>query len=174
VNPILFTNVPDAGLAVNLSDRSWLPESFQGGSGSVAVAFVLRRQKEGVHLTGEMKLDVDLQCDRCLDSYNTKIDGTFSVDLVVGEPDPIGDDDVEYICNAADMDTMFVESAQVDLGEIARQQLYLQIPVKKICTADCPGLCQCGEKNGSPACNCEKTIDSPFAALAALETVKKD
>ena len=72
------------------------------------------------------------------------------------------------------MDTMFIVSAQVDLAEMARQQLYLQLPVKNICTVDCSGLCQCGEKHGSDACTCEKRNDSPFAALAKLGVAKRD
>ncbi len=174
MEPVLFVNIPDAGLAVNLPDASWLPQSFQDMDVPPVVSFFLKRQQDGVLLTGEMNLDLRLQCDLCLDFYQQEVSSEFSVDLVVGEPAPINDDQVEYICSVADMDTMFVESAQVDLDEMARQQLYLQLPVKNLCAADCPGLCQCGEKKGSAACTCEKIIDSPFAALAGLDAAKKD
>ena len=174
MDPVLFVNIPDGGLVVDLPDGSWLPESFQDVEVPPVVSFFLQRQRDGVHLTGKMNLVLNLQCHCCLELYPKTIASEFSVDLVVGEPAPIGEDQVEYICNAADMDTMFIESAQVDLHEVARQQLYLQLPVKNICEADCPGLCQCGEKKGSTACTCEKIIDSPFAALAKLDAAKKD
>lgn len=173
MEPILFVNIPDQGLVVELADGSWLPASFHA-SKIAPVSFFLQRQQDGVHLTGKMELVVDLHCDRCLDLYKKNISAEFSVDLVVGEPAPLSDDQVEYICSAVDLDTMFVELPQVDLPEVARQQLYLQLPVKKICDADCPGLCQCGEKNGSAACTCEKVIDSPFATLAKLGVAGTD
>ena len=174
VTPILFVNIPDSGLAVDLPDGSWLPESFQCLAPPPVVAVFLKKQQGGVLITGKMDLVLNLQCDLCLDWYPEKIHSDFSVDLVVGEPEPMVDDQVEYICNATDMDTMFVESAQVDLYEVARQQLYLQLPVKKKCAVDCSGLCQCGEKKGTSACTCEMIIDSPFAALATLDAAKKD
>ncbi len=173
MEPILFVNIPDVGLDVDLADDSWLPASFHG-SEVASVSFFLQRQQGGVHLTGKMELVLGLQCDRCLDLYKKSISAEFSVDLVVGEPAPTSDDQVEYICSAADLDTMFVELPQVDLPEVARQQLYLQLPVKKICEADCPGLCQCGEKKGSTACTCKIIIDSPFAALAKLGVAGTD
>jgi uncharacterized protein len=172
VKPVLFADIPEEGLAVDLPDGSWLSEDFQTGGSTPVVSFFLQKQERGARLTGEMSLGVTLQCDRCLDSYQQLIESVFSVDLVVGEPEPVGDDQTEYICSPADMDVMFVESAQIDLDEMARQQLYLQLPVKRICEADCPGLCQCGEKKGSAVCNCEKIIDSPFAALATLAARK--
>ena len=173
MKPVLFVDVPDDGFVVDLPDGSWLPESFQKtGEPIPVVSFFLQRQQRGIRLIGKMSLDVTLQCDRCLDSYQQFIKSAFSVDLVVGEPESLGDDQTEYICSPADMDVMFIESAQIDLHEMARQQLYLQLPVKRICAVDCPGLCQCGEKKGSAACNCEKIIDSPFAALATFAARK--
>ena len=168
VEPILFTSISDSGLNVVLPDGSWLPQSYQDVQSAPDVSFFLQRGDGGVHLTGTMALVLNLQCDRCLDAYKKRIACEFSVDVVVGEPAPLADEQMDYICEAAEMDTMFVESAQVDLHDVARQQLYLQLPLKKICEVDCPGLCQCGEKNGSPACACEKIIDSPFASLAKL------
>lgn len=172
MEPVLFVNIPEAGLVVDLADGLWMPTSLEKGETVPVVSFYLQRQQGGVHLSGTMNLMLSLQCDRCLDTYQHEIDAVFSVDLVVGAPVALKDDQIEYICSGADMDTMFVELAQVDLDEIARQQLYLQLPVKKICEADCPGLCQCGEKEGS--CACEKIIDSPFAALAKADSAKKD
>ena len=174
MKPVLFADIPDDGFVVDLPDGSWLPESFQDDESIPAVSFFLQKQQRGVRLFGEMNLVVTLQCDRCLDLYQQSVRSVFSIDLVVGEPEPLRVDQVEYICNAADMDVTFIESEQVDLHEIAKQQLYLQLPVKKICEADCLGLCQCGEKKGSAACNCEKIIDSPFAALATLAAGRKD
>lgn len=175
VKPILFADIPEGGLAVTLPDDSWLPESLQAPEEMASeVSFLLQRQAKGVLLTGRMDLVLNLQCDRCLDTYQKRIVGEFSVNLVVGVPEPISEEHGDYICKSDDLDTMFLDSAQVDLLEIARQQLYLQLPVKKICEDRCPGLCQCGEKIGSEACICEKIIDSPFAALASIAAAKKD
>lgn len=174
VKPILFSDIPNGGLAVTLPDVSWLPESFHTSEVTPKVSFLLKRQGKGVLLTGKMDLVLDLQCDRCLDMYQKKIVSEFAVDLVVGGPEPVLEEQVDYICKSDEMDTIFLESPQVDLQEMAQQQLYLQLPVKKICDERCPGLCHCGEKVGSADCTCEKIIDSPFAALAKFNTAKKD
>jgi uncharacterized metal-binding protein YceD (DUF177 family) len=174
VKSILFADIPEGGLAVTLPDDSWLPKSLQAPGMVPEVSFLLQRQAKGVLLTGRMDLVLNLQCDRCLDTYQKRIIGEFSVNLVVGVPEPISKEHGDYICKSDDLDTMFLDSAQVDLLDMAQQQLYLQLPVKKICEDRCPGLCQCGEKVGSEACICEKIIDSPFAALASIVAAKKD
>lgn len=174
VKPILFSDIPNGGLAVTLDDDSWLPDPFHASGVTPKVSFLLKRQAKGVRLSGKMDLVLDLQCDRCLDIYQKKIVSDFSVDLVVGGPEPILEEKVDYICKSDEMDTIFLESPQIDLVEMAQQQLYLQLPVKNICEERCPGLCHCGEKIGSADCTCEKIIDSPFAALAKIDTAKKD
>ena len=174
MKPILFTDIPKGGLVVTLPDDSWFPKSCQALEVSSEVSFLLQKQSTGVLLSGTMDIVLNLQCDRCLDTYQKKIVSDFTVDLVVGEPEQISEEHGDYICKLDEMDTMFLESAQIDLLEMARQQLYLQVPVKKICEAHCPGLCQCGEKVGSEACTCKKIIDSPFAALANIDAATKD
>jgi uncharacterized protein len=59
----------------------------------------------------------------------------------------------------------------VDVVDLLRQQVYLSLPVKQICSHDCKGLCpQCGLDLNREACICPQNVQSsPFAVLAALQ-----
>ena len=59
----------------------------------------------------------------------------------------------------------------LDLSELARSDLFLNLPSVFTCSDDCKGLCRiCGNNLNEKACDCgEKTQNnSPFAALKSL------
>ncbi len=75
-----------------------------------------------------------------------------------------------------DLDVVEVEQPEVDLSEIGRQQLYLALPVRRLCRPDCRGLCPvCGTDLNRDQCTCDRRgKDSPFAVLAALNKKKSN
>jgi uncharacterized protein len=56
---------------------------------------------------------------------------------------------------------------EIDLAEIAREQILLDLPQQFFCSDDCKGLClKCGSNLNLIDCNCiEKEIDPRWAAL---------
>jgi uncharacterized protein len=77
--------------------------------------------------------------------------------------------DLEY--RIPDLDTVILEEPVIDLDDIIRQQLLLALPMKKLCSEQCKGMClRCGANLNQNACGCDgEPQDSPFAILAQLK-----
>ena len=66
---------------------------------------------------------------------------------------------------AVDLDASFYRDEQIDLGELVREQFYLVLPMKPLCTDACRGLCsQCGTNLNISTCGCTFTWDDPRLA----------
>jgi uncharacterized protein len=78
------------------------------------------------------------------------------------------EDDLEV--EEADLDEQLVEGDEVDLTEIIREQILLNLPEQVLCKEDCKGLCpQCGANRNLIDCDCgEDEIDPRWAALKNL------
>lgn len=72
-----------------------------------------------------------------------------------------------------DLDTGTYENGEVDVAELLREQVLLEIPITPLCKADCKGLCQsCGKDLNEGACDCRPQQGDP--RLAALARFKLD
>jgi len=71
-----------------------------------------------------------------------------------------------------DLTTAFYENAEIDLGQLMREQFYLSLPMKPLCRDDCKGLCAtCGTNWNTDACDCKHEWDDPrLDALRELRT----
>lgn len=97
-------------------------------------------------------------CDRCATNCSERI-------LV----------DKEYILsleleNEDNDNILLVTEGELNLAELCRTDVLLQIPMKHLCKPDCKGLCsQCGVNLNEKSCSCnKKQIDPRLAALAEL------
>ena len=63
-----------------------------------------------------------------------------------------------------------MEGSEIDLAEIAREQILLDLPQQFFCKDDCKGLCEkCGTNLNLKDCDCEDDeIDPRWAALKNL------
>ena len=65
-----------------------------------------------------------------------------------------------------------VAAGDVDLVQVAREQIYLNLPLKSVCRDDCKGLCAtCGANRNRIECACSG--DQPDPRLAPLLELKK-
>ncbi|MFH1149345.1 MAG: DUF177 domain-containing protein [Actinomycetota bacterium] len=126
--------------------------------------FELRRITGGVQATGDINGEVPLSCYRCLEEFRHPI--SVKVDEVVltvatGQREP-GDLDDEYM----------VLDEQLDLEPILRDAVYLAIPVRRICSEECRGICPtCGENRNLVECGCPAR--EPDARLKPLADLKR-
>ncbi len=70
-----------------------------------------------------------------------------------------------------DIDITYLAEDHIELGEVVREQLQLQIPFQPLCSETCKGLCSnCGTDLNQGRCACARLQKaSPFAALAGLK-----
>ena len=122
------------------------------------------------HLRGSMAVGVELACVRCLEPF--RLDVAEALDLLFLPPSAnVGPEDHgERELKDEDMTVSFYQDDAIDLSHLIREQLYLALPMKPICRADCAGLCPaCGANLNLAPCSCvPETVDPRMASLKAL------
>lgn len=132
---------------------------------------------EILQIEGEVETRLRQQCARCLEPVE------FDMKVQLQEAFPIEDIRHPGSRKSEDPDIDFVVRSVVyldrgkpilDLDELLRQALLLELPGRVVCSEDCPGFCAgCGADLRHEACRCSTaapTVDteSPFARLGAL------
>lgn len=108
-------------------------------------------------LIGKAETEVLLACSRCDDSFSKSI----SIDIKEKLSDTINNDDAEII---------LIDIDKLNLYQIIENSLVLELPVKRLCSESCKGLCQqCGTNLNSSECKCNnEDIDPRLAKLKEL------
>jgi uncharacterized protein len=138
--------------------------------GPVDARCVLRRKGEAqVALTGRVAVDLLLVCDRCLGSYDFKVDSEFQLLFEVESQESRRIKALD--ARIDDLDSEVLDEPVIDLDDVVRQQVYLALPMKNLCSDSCKGVCaRCGTNLNLAACGCaEEGKGSPFAVLARLK-----
>ncbi len=105
-------------------------------------------------------------CARCL----SEIRGTFSIqfDRTVVTEGTLSEKELEE--NADEY--VIIKNRSLDVDEQLREALILSVPMRFLCTEDCPGLCpKCGKALRDGKCGCpEKETDPRWDVLKKYRT----
>lgn len=125
------------------------------------------KKGENILLKGKIVCDIELQCSRCLSSFIQKIDSTLDIEL---RPLREINEEGYFELQKDDLDVGFYKGGVIDLEEIVSEQLFLNIPMKPLCSIECEGLCpQCGVDLNKNKCTCHlKGIDERLKILTKL------
>lgn len=135
----------------------------------VAECGLERKGEDKVALRGRVDVQVLLPCDRCLGWYPFQVETDFQLIFALDNDEAWQVKTLESL--PSDLETEVLSEPVIDLDDVLRQQVYLALPVKSLCSATCAGLClQCGANLNETTCECSKMVkNSPFAALAQLK-----
>ena len=138
-------------------------------AGDIQVRGQLRKSTAKVDIGGNLHALVEIECTRCLIPVERELDITFEVDFVSKEMFP---ESKETHLETGDLDTDVIEGNELDLKQIAREQILLNIPETVLCRDDCKGICPtCGKDLNEGQCQCaEDEIDPRWAALKDLKS----
>lgn len=130
--------------------------------GPISAELTVTNTGEAYLVTGELSLDVELQCSRCLKPLQTKVEASIEEEFYqhpheVEEELPFDDD-------------LVVDGDELDATSLIEESILISIPMKPICSPDCPGLCStCGADLAEGDCECDNTdIDLRLAPLKEL------
>lgn len=109
------------------------------------------RSRDGFpRLSAEVSFDFSVPCDRCAEKIDRRFRYSFSHILVRSLED--GDED-RYV---------EVKNDTLDLDELMREDILLELPTKFLCREDCRGLCPvCGKNLNEGPCGCEAPKGDP-------------
>ena len=131
----------------------------------VHLAFDIHKDKDKFRLVGNVRTDLELACSRCLEPFRMSVDIAFDQRYL---PQSEATAEAEIEVEEDDLETSFYQDEQIDLNELMREQFYLALPMKPLCTEDCKGLCpQCGTNLNTGTCDCAPVWEDP--RLAALK-----
>lgn len=120
--------------------------------------------EDSILLTGSVQYSYAEQCARCLTEFENKVETKFEA-VVVQRRD---DDD-----NESDEIKLVTIDGCVNLDETIKQLVYLSMPMKSVCKADCKGLCPtCGVNLNIEECKCQNKITDP--RFEKLKNLLKD
>lgn len=110
-----------------------------------------------IKISGVINGILELQCSRCLENFSYKIDLTI-------------DEEFTNNINNEDDSIILVEGDELDITEIIVNNVISTLPIKKLCSENCNGLCQeCGTNLNVHNCNCNKQdVDIRMAKLMDL------
>lgn len=118
-------------------------------------------------IKGNIEAALEIECSRCLQKIDKNFDITFHAAFVSPE---YYTQEKEAELNAEDLDVSVLEGHEIDLTELVREQILLNLPEQVFCKEDCKGLCEkCGANRNLINCNClENEVDPRWAALKNL------
>lgn len=170
---ISFDAILDPGLHLEITDAEWFPEGDWRRVGPVQAKLFLTRQNRRVFLDGRLHFTCRFVCDSCLEDYDDAQDFSFKVEFeYLDAKDPYWQsDEHEHQCPQAEMEVEFVSEPEIDIHAMLEQQVILSVPVKRLCSHSCRGLCpSCGRNLNTDVCSChDQESNSPFQVLAQLK-----
>jgi uncharacterized protein len=136
-------------------------ESFVLQSGGRLSCHVERQDDETVHVKGRFQARVSLDCGRCLEPFQLRLEHDLDQFYLPHRADDAGPEDEEEL-SGRDLVVAYYREGQVDLGEMIREQIFLSIPMKRVCRDDCLGICpSCGLNRNMTQCECRAESTDP-------------
>jgi len=115
------------------------------------------RHQTGMMCRGHLAATAMVPCARCLEAYPLTVDRRFEVSYLPGPPPDVADLEIQIFRDDLDVSFLGPEGA-LDVDAMAAEQVYLEIPMKPLCSPDCRGLCpRCGTNLNIETCACRTT-----------------
>lgn len=110
-----------------------------------------------INLDARLTTEFILACSRCLEKFN------YPLDIEIKEQFSRDKDN-------KDEDIILIESDKLDITDIIENNIFLALPMARLCKEDCKGLCQeCGNDLNKSTCSCTKeNVDPRLAKLKDL------
>lgn len=159
---LLISEIPVEGLDFDIE------ESIKSDDLLSPVRGQLKILKVGTEIIirGNLRANVEVQCSRCLKDFWNEI--SVPVDVVYHPVEELRGED-KHGLSIEDLDMGFYSGENLDLLDLIKEQITLNLPMKPLCTDLCKGIClQCGTDLNTGECGCSAKETDP-----RLEVLKK-
>ena len=139
---ILEYQIPYKGLSIgkheyefHAQEEFFASKQVEGiENGDLIITFILDRQSR--LMQGDLRIEgsIKLICDRCLESFDYKINIDYNQIYKFGEMPEKQNDDLIYLSDS---------DFQIDISELIIENIMLEIPIKKIHPNDKDGFSTC-------------------------------
>jgi len=131
------------------------------------VAELLANTDGEIRIKGHMYAKMESECDRCLALATFPLDCDF--DLFYRPSESLSAEE-EVAIDEGEAEIGFYAGAGIELEEILREQVLLLLPMQRVCSADCKGICPvCGRNRNESSCDCHvEPADDRWSALRKI------
>ena len=133
-----------------------------------------------VRVHGKVETVLESDCDRCLGRAKFPIAASFDLFYRPVDVEAIAE---EVAIDEGEAEMGFYELPGLVLEDILREQLLLQLPMQRVCSESCKGICPvCGVNRNEVPCSCDtvhplvagreagiQAIDERWKALQSLK-----
>ncbi|HAM49975.1 MAG TPA: hypothetical protein DCP92_04510 [Nitrospiraceae bacterium] len=162
---VLLSEIADEGLEIEVE------ETFEAGPFKllcpVKASLHIDKVSSEVLVQGTMQTLLELQCSRCLKAFSQEAD--LYVNLVYRPIEELKGEERHEIKDD-ELDTGFYQGDELDIQDLIREQILLNIPIKPLCSESCMGICpKCGTDLIVDSCTCgQRDVDPRLAVLKKL------
>lgn len=134
---------------------------------ATGTAELLPHTEGEVRIRGHYSVEMAAECDRCLGRARFPLEA--DLDLYYQPMSTIARDE-EVGIGEEEAELGFYEGEGLELEDILREQVLLSLPMQKVCSDLCKGICPgCGKNRNEAECSCRaESVDDRWGALRDL------
>jgi uncharacterized protein len=122
-----------------------------------------------VHVRGRLSATVQPECGRCLERYGAAVSQEVDLFYLPRARERPRDEEEEVELGDHEVVVGYYDGQRLDLGEVMREQVVLSLPLKRLCSDTCLGLCRsCGRNLNAGQCGCPAPQEPEDPRLAPL------
>jgi uncharacterized protein len=131
------------------------------------VAELLANTDGEVRIKGRLSVKVEAECDRCLARAEFPLDNAF--DLFYRPSDALAAAE-EVAIDEGEAEMGFYGGLGMELEDVLREQILLSLPMQRVCSAGCKGICPvCGGNRNETLCDCRlEPADKRWSSLGNI------
>lgn len=154
---ILIEDIPDEGIEVEVNEVVDVGEIML--KAPVKGALSIKKIGDEVLIEGNMEAIAEFECSRCLKKYSTDV----KLDIqTTYRPLKELDGEGTHEIKEDELEIGFYSDNELDILDVAREQILLNMPIKLLCDDACKGICQkCGKDLNLSSCNCSAEVADP-------------
>jgi len=151
-----LSHLPPEGLKLErrVNHSAWkIHETDWASRGDLLFELFLQGNPQKTSVQGSFIAGITTRCHRCLREIDLDLKKSFRLSYLAADPERFAKEEVEL--SSKELEVAYLESAYLDLHEMVREQIYLALPMKFLCSPDCRGLCvHCGANLNEVECGC--------------------
>jgi uncharacterized protein len=176
VMKIRVVEIPKEGLNINIDEDVDIINRILEETERIRAYFInsvhadlfLHNDNSIIHVKGRVNGNISMVCSRCLKDFTFNLGPEIDINFhPKGRESIIDEGKLLY----EDMDIGYYAD-EIDISKIIRENLFLEIPIKPLCSINCKGLCpRCGIDLNEESCLCfneNNNIDIRFSKLKTL------
>ncbi len=124
-----------------------------------------------IRVKGHIAVNMEADCDRCLEPAPSSIDSDFEL-FYRPISEGYGEEEVKLdLLDEGEAQMGFYEGEGVELNDVLREYVLLALPMQKLCSESCKGICPvCGQNRNQQQCECKTApVDDRWAVLKQLQ-----